>query len=287
MVGGALYVQPSADNTPPTPTLITDTGTPVSPGVEMMPVSEEPSVQATAPPSSSARGDGSDTGRLVQPSRASGQATAAGTGGGGWVPALSSLLPAYAWTRAGPPPDTGSDTGAITAESAAMCAEIQSRMDAALRGEDGCGSGCGSATRLTSSDSGGGALKDLLALARRVDELEDSVCTLQAEKDQAEARVAIARVHVDGLRADKENAVKAQVRYCMVNLLYTVVLFLTRCLSVSVNRGVLYCSLSWSTCYPPRRSSSPLWTGPSWSCSRSTMPSFARAWRTRRSCSCA
>jgi hypothetical protein len=67
-----------------------------------------------------------------------------------------------------------------------------------------------------------------------VHELEDSVCTLQAERDQAEARAAIARVHVDGLRADKENAVKAQVRYCMVNILYTVVLFLTRCLSVSV-----------------------------------------------------
>jgi hypothetical protein len=65
-----------------------------------------------------------------------------------------------------PHPDTGSDTGAIAAESAAMCAEIQSHMDAALRGEEGSSSGSDSATRLTSSDSGGGALEDLLAQAR-------------------------------------------------------------------------------------------------------------------------
>jgi uncharacterized small protein (DUF1192 family) len=151
----------------------------------LMPVPEEPSAQDTAPPSPSACGDGSDAARLVQPSRVSAQATVVGT-----------LLPPYAWTRVGPHPDTGSDTGAITAESAAMCAEIQSRMDAALRGEEGSSSGSGSdsATRLTSSDSGGGALEDLLALARRVDELEDSVCTLQAERDRAEARAAIARV---------------------------------------------------------------------------------------------
>ena len=99
-----------------------------------------------------------------------------------WVPSISSILPASYWTGAG----STTPAGSVSTDPS-----IPENTD--------------------SIEFGSGSLKDILSLAQRVDELEDAVATMQAERDKALAQLTISRVHGEALQSDKENAVKAQV----------------------------------------------------------------------------
>ena len=210
LVSGALYsysAQPTAAHTTPLASngeaaQCLDSSTPVTPGVELTTVcaQDESQVNSTlCEDSAEAIPPLSALEKVTNPSLS---AAPSASSAPYW-----SLTSLYSW---------GVRTPAnMSLPSSVIGANVAAHSDDTVP-RDGTSGGIGAPTDSPSnatlhSEYSSGSLKDLLMLAHKVDALEDDVGTLQAERDQAEARIAIMRVHLDAMRTDKENAEKAQV----------------------------------------------------------------------------